>query len=67
MKYIIVADAWPKKGDENNSTCLEIPVEVETDGDIDNTSVILTLEGREYIIHFSELSHLMYIINDLVE
>jgi len=63
MKYLIEATA----GKDGEFDDVAIPMEIIVDGEWGNTSVIFTLEGKDYWIPVSELSHLMYNIEGLVE
>ena len=65
MQYLIEATSNVKVKDYENIT---IPVQVNVDGERENTSIVFDLGGgKNWWIPLSELSHLMNIINLLTE
>lgn len=64
MKYLI--EATGNLDREDDYVDVEIPIEINTDGERENTSIIIDLgKNRSWWIPISELDHLMAIIDVL--
>ncbi len=64
MKYLIEATGKLDNGEYGD---VEIPTEIEFDGDRENTSFIFVFNNKEVWIPVTELDHLMYIVDGLME